>query len=1415
MKTILFVLLCLLFQHQAVFADELSGRIPIKIGVLDTESQGGWDYNWDETIDYLNETHSNYFFDSVHMSWGRLANAIENREVDFVISSPVFKVVSASTGNISIMATLRRDSEEYDAFNNLYGSVIFWKADNQSIKSSLNVIDGKRIAAGPPMSLGGWLAAKREFAERGFLLTKYSSEIVHHKDVRKIVQAVLNGDADFGITRTSSLELLIEEGVTDQNSLAYSRDLYFNTERMSFACSTRLYPEWAFSKVAHTPSELAESVGISLLQMPRSNIPGGISWGISANYLHVHELMRTLRMEPYRYDDGLMIFFKRWLSAFIAVFATLTFIIVYLLHLNRKLRFLSTAVEGQKYFLQHLVDSIPDIVFVKDSKHRFLLCNQAFKKAFKVDPVIAEGKTEESLFEGEKIINDSEDEQFNKTGLAKHTQTIRKADQSVMIGEIIKVKCYLNKDREERTLSIIRDVTSSFNAMKLQQQREKLIASIATATHYLVGADVDIDKKMPIALRELSAATDAERVGLIKLNDNLSDLQEHEYICCCYYGQDNCDVRSAKIISEIINSNKARLTSDNRLEKVLHQHTDAVKSRLLELGVKSLLLLPVFVNDKLWGCLEIQNHKHERKWYDFEISALELAAEVFGSMIERSDDFKRLVDYKDRLSLALQSTGMFLWEYDFVDNVNRTADDLYVSLGYIEDKDIEDARQLGFDIIHPDDVMKLSNISQSEICTFEARLRNSAGRYVWHSFLGRNYYTAKEKHLKIIGFFRDTSFERERDMALRIEEGRNIHALTAAKAASWEYVPEEKRFYWSRHIKNLLGYNPDIFSPNIQSIYQVIHPDDLSYVRKTIRKFLVSGTELRFECRIRKNEGTYSWFANIGTRVRDPELPGMRYYGILLDISETKVLQQNLLEARNKAEKMAEEAQRANVLKSEFLANMSHEIRTPMNGILGMLQLLVKTKLDSKQKDYAQLTYRSAQSLMQILDSVLDISKIEAGKFSIEPFKVNLKAIVEDVVRLMSPIAQNKKIELGLDYAEDIPEIVVADGVRVKQILNNLVSNSLKFTEYGFVKITISAEKTANSELWKYKFAVRDTGIGMTEEQKMLALEKFTQADSSITRRFGGTGLGLTICRELIKLMNGELFIESSKGFGTNVFFYLNLPKASGPLEEKYLDLLDDKTDFNMCVNKELRILVVEDNQINQEVTKGMLLEIDCSVTVVDSGEEALNAISKEKYDVILLDCQMPNMDGFEVVRRIRAMDSDVAQIPVIAITAHSMPGDDKKCFDAGMDGYLPKPFTIEQLTHAICELVECNLKNNDEQEIIDESRLKRIFKNNPAALQKITDIIGGNFEKLIKQADAGVAEQNWQSVRDALHSIRGSVANLGGIELEEIILEMHTAAKQKDIGQYKELRNDVENCYDRFYQRLKNTMEQIKNAAH
>ena len=409
---------------------------------------------------------------------------------------------------------------------------------------------------------------------------------------------------------------------------------------------------------------------------------------------------------------------------------------------------------------------------------------------------------------------------------------------------------------------------------------------------------------------------------------------------------------------------------------------------------------------------------------------------------------------------------------------------------------------------------------------------------------------------------------------------------------------------------------------------------------------------------------------------------------IATDIEQQIAIEQQLRAAKIAAETSQVAAENAARVKGEFLANMSHEIRTPMNGILGMTALLLDDQLSPTQFERGQTIKRSAESLLSIINDILDFSKMEEGKLEIEEIPININMVLSDFSQLIGFQAQEKGLELEFPPStQPGPLAFYGDPGRISQILTNLAGNAIKFTKQGKVAVSYKVINSTEDRSLIH-FSVSDSGIGLTDDQQNNLFNRFAQADTSTTREFGGTGLGLAISRQLVELMGGEIGVESELGVGSTFWFTLDLAHAETSLIPKIATTQGQPNagETLQLPQFQAKILLVEDNHTNQLVAFGLMNKIGLMPDLAINGQEAIEAVARNQYDLVFMDCQMPVMDGYAATRAIRRnpANEETQQIPIIAMTANTMQGDQERCMNAGMNGFIGKPFDITQVCEAL-----------------------------------------------------------------------------------------------------------------------------------
>ncbi len=508
-------------------------------------------------------------------------------------------------------------------------------------------------------------------------------------------------------------------------------------------------------------------------------------------------------------------------------------------------------------------------------------------------------------------------------------------------------------------------------------------------------------------------------------------------------------------------------------------------------------------------------------------------------------------------------------------------------------------------------------------------------------------------------------------VALEARE-KHLRAIYQSTGAGIVMIDREGVFVQTNAaFEHMIGYSAEELGG--MTTQQVTHPDDMGLTNRRFHDLIAGRIEShRTEKRFLRRDGSTVWVDLVGTALTDDAGTVQFILGTMQDVTEKRRAAEELRAAK-------EAAERASLGKSQFLANMSHEIRTPLNGVLGIAGLLSKTELDAQQGRFVDIIQSSGRSLLRVINDILDFSKIEAGKLTIDAAPFDLHTVVREAVELYSQTAQAKSLLVSASIADDVPHHVIGDPHRLGQILGNLISNAIKFTEQGWITVRLEcAMPEGAGEIIRFK--VEDTGVGIDREHQERLFAPFEQVDGSASRRYEGTGLGLSIVRALVEMMGGEISVQSTVGRGST--FAFEVPFKVADSEAIAVESGENETPSAFHA----RVLLAEDNLVNQEVARAALLQLGCDVSVAANGVEAYDAWEATLFDAILMDCQMPEMDGFEATARIRKAEQRGAGIrtPIIALTAHALKGDRERCLAAGMDDYLAKPFDANELARVL-----------------------------------------------------------------------------------------------------------------------------------
>ncbi len=727
---------------------------------------------------------------------------------------------------------------------------------------------------------------------------------------------------------------------------------------------------------------------------------------------------------------------------------------------------------------------------------------------------------------------------------------------------------------------------------------------------------------------------------------------------------------------------------------------------------------------------------------------------------------------EEQLSLAVAAAGIGFWDWDMRANT-VTMSELHEELLGLAPTGLPRPVHEFFERVHPDDLPRVQAEVERAIATHERydtemRVVWPDGTVHWMADAGSAQYDANGAPYRMNGTMAEITARKRTEHDLAVRQERFDLAVTAANTGVWEWSPTLGLWYVSPQSREILGYSQN--DPPWPSGHwlTLVHADDLPQIMETVRTHLADpslGT-WQIEHRSQHRDGSWRWILAQARMVRSADGSVQRLVGTHIDMTEQKERERVLATAKA----TADEANRA---KSDFLANMSHEIRTPMHGILGMSHLLAESQLSVEQREFLEGIEQSAQSLLTLVNDVLDFSKVEAGKMTLELADFDLAQLLRDLTKQYRVAAARKGLQLALELLLPEPAWFVGDAERLRQVLINLLGNAIKFTSEGGV--LVRALRLGGSDACPMlRLEVIDTGIGIAPDATGQLFQPFSQLDSSRARRFEGTGLGLSICRRVAELMGGQMGVESRVGEGSVFWLEVALPTA----EARAHKLGRSKSDSTVWAPRRSgRVLVVEDNTINQRIMLARLNKLGMDADVASNGREAIAAAERTVYDLVLMDCQMPEMDGYEATRQMRASAlQQVARVPILAMTANAMPGERERCIAAGMSAYLAKPIDEKELVktmdHWLMRRTHGTVHESDGVllPVLDTAALDRLGgTDNAEGLELILELIvlfRTTTPNLLQTMQDNAAAGNWPQVAMAAHSLKSSAGYLGAARL-------------------------------------------------
>ncbi|CAN5445735.1 hypothetical protein BH11BAC2_BH11BAC2_01380 [soil metagenome] len=798
-----------------------------------------------------------------------------------------------------------------------------------------------------------------------------------------------------------------------------------------------------------------------------------------------------------------------------------------------------------------------------------------------------------------------------------------------------------------------------------------------------------------------------------------------------------------------------------------------------------------------------------------------LPFKLYGTMTditERKETEHILRLNEQRLTEAQEMAKIGSWEYDLINHENRW------SLGHYKlwDRDpVSPAPSFEefVETIHPDDREKMKYymhraLEFGEDGEVEYRVTTFKGRQrIMHSKAVVEKKNGGEIS-RIFGSVADITDQKRAEVILLQNEQRLIEAQELAKMGSWELFPDFT-VQWSSGCYTIWERDPAMGPLSLKEHMEALHPDDREFVQKRNAEFFKSSGSGEFTYRIITPSGTEKVILSITKTQTNEEGKIIKYFGTITDITQQKKAEQELINAK----KEAEESIRA---KEYFLANVGHELRTPLNGILGMSRLLNKTELTSTQRNYIEILNSTASNLLMIINDILDITKIESGTLIMESMNFNPVQISDTAVQTQLYKAEEKDLVLRHMNEGDPLPLVIGDPYRLNQILLNLLNNAIKFTEQGEV-VLMHKIRSQTDETIVIEFSVKDTGIGIPLKARSSIFDSFTQLNSSAQNKYGGTGLGLSISKNLVEKQGGKIWVESTPGKGSDFRFFIPYQRAAAVLPNKIPAPIDP------VMLGPLRILLAEDNRVNQYITEAILQDWGFVVDIASNGSEAVEYVKRNDYDLVLMDIQMPELNGIEATRLIREMDDVVKSgLPIIALTANTTRNAQKKFIQEGLNDCLIKPFKEDTLFRKIAlhikgkERLASTIHQprfpqrkrpvSSKEKLYDLSLLKRDARDNPQFMMRMLSLFIESIPPIIEKMQDHFAKGEMDAISTLAHKIKPTLDGAGIFSLKETIRNIENYRDKKRTRD--QLKTDILNLEDVILiviQSFRKEMEQLE----
>lgn len=1064
-------------------------------------------------------------------------------------------------------------------------------------------------------------------------------------------------------------------------------------------------------------------------------------------------------------------------------------------------RRMESAIAKSNSQLQDLVDNTSDLIQLVAIDGKFIFVNKAWREvlgygldeiaSMRMEDILHPQHKEEALEQLKRIEQGMANPSFEAVFMNRDGKKVFVAGS---------VNCRFDNGKPTAFRCILNDFTEKIRAEKAQN----LYYSIANWT---VNTQ-NLEEFYQGIHEELGKIIDVRNFFIALYDPSKSYIYFPYYVDQYFKGNVRFTRRKLGngLTEYAIASNKPLFLSDKDIEKL------AKTNSLYLYGVtpKVLLCVPLRIGDRVTGIIGVKSYDDPNMFDTRDLELLEFISGQVAMAIARKQSEEELSKYLARLNAIFDSSSHLIWSVNKslqLTSFNRNYADLIHNQLGVRPSLQSSAEKFGWRMVGNSNrrtlETKYRQALRGEPQYFEFKIDRKDAGEMWLEFYLNPIHYADGVIEEVSGIARDITrrkeaelslrhseelfrgiFENLQDIYCRINRLGEITMISQSVLKRLGYLPEE-----------VIGHKITEFFPDKKRIHSA-----LIRLRKT--------KSLRnFEITMYRKDGTERQFMiNMLMFTNDKGKP-TEVAVLARDITELKRNELELLKSK-------EHAERSLKVKEGFLANMSHEIRTPMNGVIGMIDLLGETPLNVEQKDYVLTIKRSSETLLNILNDILDLSKIEAGKMELHEAPIAVEELLLKLVSLFGQTAKSKGNTLSYHIGPDIPRFIIADQTRLLQIMSNLTSNALKFTENGSVRVLLTLVKKEGL-FHKIKVEVEDSGIGISATDKQILFTSFTQLDNSSRKSFGGTGLGLAISKQLCALMNGEIGVESVLGEGSTFWFTFetketSIAQVSTVTQQEETPIEDLFKDYHPL------ILLVDDNAVNRKVANEILKKSGCETDMAESGFKAIEMVEKryhsdgKGYDIIFMDIQMPDMDGVETTQELKKRFSKGLP-PIVAMTAYSMKEDRDRFMSQGMDDYIAKPIRAQTLVQKVKELMG-NIENRKleqkQKEIAQEAMVPVLDKEIIDQLNGIggADLVWSVFEDFVAESNelvAGALEAykagDIKTVKSNLHTLKGSGGTVGVSQVAEIARDAEWRLKSDDTSTLAEALPQLEKAYERF----------------